>query len=230
MTDRRRRTPIAPLLASVLMLGVIGRAVLALPAEGDGLADAMRAGAKASGITNVVTAVLLDFRGYDTLLEIAVLMLATVAVLSLREDPAALSRRLAGGAGPVLGALSRALAPLMLLVAGHLVWIGSSGPGGAFQGGAVLGAAGILLLLSGYARPAWAGQRVVRWVLAIGLLVFIAVALYPLAVGGTLLQYPAESRKDLILLIEVLLTLSIGASLASLFLASASSAEGGERR
>ncbi|MDO8847755.1 MAG: MnhB domain-containing protein [Coriobacteriia bacterium] len=230
MTDRRRHTPIAPLLASILMLGVIGRAVLALPADGDGLAEAMRTGAKASGITNVVTAVLLDFRGYDTLLEIAVLMLATVAVLSLREDPAALSRRLAGRAGPVLGALSRALAPLMLLVAGHLVWIGSSGPGGAFQGGAVLGAAGILLLLSGYARPAWAGQRMVRWVLAIGLLVFIAVALYPLTVGGTLLQYPAESRKGLILLIEVLLTLSIGASLASLFLASASSAESGERR
>ena len=83
-------------------------------------------------------------------------------------------------------------------------------------------------MLSGYAQPAWAGQRVVRWVLTIGLLVFVGVALYPLLVGGMLLQYPVESRKSLILLIEVLLTLSIGASLVSLFLASASSAEGGE--
>ena len=229
MSEKRTRPPVIPLLVSLLVLGVVGRAVLALPAVGDGLSGPMRDGAKASGIKNVVTAVLLDFRGYDTLLEIAVLMLATVAVLSLRQDPAALSRRLVGRAGPVLGALSRTLAPIMLVVAGHLVWVGSSEPGGAFQGGAVLGAAGILLVLSGYAQPAWAGQRVVRWILTIGLLVFVGVALYPMLSGGTLLQYPAESRKGLILLIEVLLTLSIGASLVSLFLASASPAEDGER-
>jgi multisubunit Na+/H+ antiporter MnhB subunit len=230
MTDKRNRPTVLPLLVSLLVLGVLVRAVLALPAAADGLAGPMRAGAKASGIKNVVTAVLLDFRGYDTLLEIAVLMLATVAVFSLREDPAALSRRIAGQAGPVLGALSRTLAPIMLVVSGHLVWVGSSEPGGAFQGGAVLGAAGILLVLSGYARPAWAGQRVVRWVLTIGLLVFIGVALYPMVIGGTLLEYPAEIRKDLMLLIEILLTLSIGASLVSLFLASASATVGGERR
>ncbi len=230
MSEHRHRTRLLPLTAAMLMLGVIGRAILALPTTGDGLAVPMRAGAEASGIPNVITAVLLDFRGYDTLLEIAVLMLATVAVLSLREDPAALSRRIAGGAGPVLGTLTRALAPIMLLVAGHLVLVGSSGPGGAFQGGAVLGAAGILLMLSGYARPAWASRRAVRWVLAVGLIVFIGVALYPLLSGGTLLQYPPENRKDLILLVEALLTLSIGASLVSLFLASASSTEGGGRR
>jgi multisubunit Na+/H+ antiporter MnhB subunit len=118
----------------------------------------------------------------------------------------------------------------MILVAGHLVWVGSSEPGGAFQGGAVLGAAGILLVLSGYAQPAWAGQRIVRWVLTVGLLAFIGVALYPMLGGGSLLQYPAESRKSLILFIEVLLTLSIGASIVSLFLASASATAGGEGR
>jgi multisubunit Na+/H+ antiporter MnhB subunit len=218
-----------PLLLSGAVLAVVGRAVLALPPTAVGLADEMRAGAKASGIKNVVTAVLLDFRGYDTLLEIAVLMLATVAVLSLREDPGALSRRIAGRAGPVLGALTRVLAPFMILVSGHLVWVGSAEPGGAFQGGAVLGAAGILLVLSGYAQPAWAGQRVVRWVLTVGLLSFIGVALYPMLGGGALLQYPEESRKSLILFIEVLLTLSIGASILSLFLASASATAGGER-
>jgi multisubunit Na+/H+ antiporter MnhB subunit len=229
MGDRRRFPALLPLLASGGVLAFVGRAVLALPPAANGLAVEMRDGAKASGIKNVVTAVLLDFRGYDTLLEIAVLMLATVAVLSLREDPAALSRRIAGRAGPVLGALTRTLAPLMIIVAGHLVWVGSSEPGGAFQGGAVLGAAGILLVLSGYAQPAWAGQRIVRWVLTVGLLAFIGVALYPMFGGGSLLQYPAESRKSLILFIEILLTLSIGASILSLFLASASATAGGER-
>lgn len=230
MSENRRRIPFMPLLLSAAVLAVVTRAVLALPSTADGLATEMRSAAGASGIKNVVTAVLLDFRGYDTLLEIAVLMLATVAVLSLREDPGALFRRIAGRAGPVLGALSRTFAPLMILVAGHLVWVGSSEPGGAFQGGAVLGAAGILLVLSGYAQPAWAGQRVVRWVLTIGLIAFIGVAIYPMLAGGSLLQYPAESRKTLILFIEVLLTLSIGASIVSLFLASASATAGGEHR
>ena len=229
MRDPGRRIGILPILVSLGMLAIVARAVLALPPTAVGLAEEMQTGAKSTGIKNVVTAVLLDFRGYDTLLEIAVLMLATVAVLSLREDPAALSRRIAGRAGPVLGALSRALAPIMIIVAGHLVWVGSSEPGGAFQGGAVLGAAGILLVLSGYAQPAWAGQQVVRWVLAVGLLSFIGVALYPMLAGGALLQYPDESRKSLILLIEILLTLSIGANILSLFMASASADTGGER-
>lgn len=229
MRDSDRQLPIIPLLASAGVLAVLTRAVLTLPPTAVGLAREMRSGAEATHIKNVVTAVLLDFRGFDTLLEIAVLMLATVAVLSLREDPAALSRRIAGRAGLVLGALSRALAPLMVIVAGYLVWVGSTEPGGAFQGGAVLGAAGILLVLSGYARPAWAGQRIVRWILTIGLLAFIGVALYPMLAGGALLQYPDESRKSLILFIEVLLTFSIGASILSLFLASASATTGGER-
>lgn len=229
MRDPGWRLPVMPLLVSAAILAVLTRAVLALPDTAVGLAREMRSGAEAIHIKNVVTAVLLDFRGYDTLLEIAVLMLATVAVLSLREDPAALSRRIAGRAGPVLGALSRALAPIMVVVAGYLVWVGSSEPGGAFQGGAVLGAAGILLVLSGYAQPAWAGQRIVRWILTVGLLAFIGVALYPILTGGALLQYPDDSRKALILFIEVLLTLSIGASLLSLFLASASATASGER-
>ena len=228
--SRRARTAAVAAAVSLASLVVVGRAVLALPAEATGLAPAMFAGAKASGIKNVITAVLLDFRGYDTLLEIAVLMLATVSVLALRADPDALSRRIEGQAGPVLGTLTRLLAPVMIVVAGHLVWIGSSEPGGAFQGGAVLGAAGILLALSGYARPQWGRQRGVRWVLAIGLLAFIGMALYPLLIGSSLLEYPEQSRKLMILGLEVLLTLSIGASITSLFLSSASPVERGEER
>jgi multisubunit Na+/H+ antiporter MnhB subunit len=38
-----------------------------------------------SGVDHPVTAVLLNFRSYDTLLEIAVLLLAVVVALALRE-------------------------------------------------------------------------------------------------------------------------------------------------
>ena len=230
MPERRTiRFGIGAIVAGSLF-ALVARAIVALPPVADGLSAAMTEGAAQAGISNVVTAVLLDFRGYDTLLEIAVLMLATVAVLAVREDAHAPRRRIEDRAGPVLGTLTAALMPLMLLVAGHLFWVGSSEPGGAFQAGAVLGSAVILMALAGYARPDWADSSAMRVILAAGLLAFVAVAIGVMIPGGFLLEYPAASRKPLILAIEALLTLSIGASIGSLFLASASGASRGSKR
>jgi multisubunit Na+/H+ antiporter MnhB subunit len=208
---------------------VIARALVTLSGPGEGLSREVSETASSVGISNQVTAVLLDFRGYDTLLEIGVLMLATVTVLSLRESPRVLHRPISDPASPVLGALTKILVPLSIVVAAHLTWIGSSQPGGAFQAGAVLGAAGILLALSGFARPQWASRRTMRVILAVGLLTFLAIAVLAIAVGGNLLEYPDGTRKQLILVTESWLTLSIGASLAILFLSSASADQGGDR-
>lgn len=230
MRERLRQFKGLPALVAAGIFAVIVRAVVSLPSQTEGLSVQVAGAADKSGISNVVTAVLLDFRGYDTLLEIAVLMLATVAVLSLREDPRALYRQISDRATPVLASLTGLLVPLALVVAVHLVWIGSTQPGGAFQGGAVIGAAGILLALSGHARPQWVGAGAMRGVLAVGFLTFLAIALLSITSGGALLEYPAESRKTLILIIEALLTLSIGASLTILFLSSASGNSGGGKR
>ena len=230
MPNRRAIRFAVGAVVSAALFALIARAIIALPPVAEGLSVAMTDGAAQAGIKNVVTAVLLDFRGYDTLLEIAVLMLATVAVLAVRENPHAPRRRIEDRAGPVLDTLTIALMPLMLLVAGHLFWVGSSEPGGAFQAGAVLGSAVILMALSGYARPGWADTSAMRIILAVGLLAFVAVAIGVMVPGGFLLEYPAASRKSLILVIEALLTLSIGASIGSLFLASASGATKGSKR
>jgi multisubunit Na+/H+ antiporter MnhB subunit len=226
MRDRTVIARVAGVAASVALFVLLARAITALPERAGGLAPEMRAGSGMIAIKNVVTAVLLDFRGYDTLLEIAVLMLATVAVLAVREGPRERAARIEERAAPMLNTLTMGLLPLMLLVAGHLVWVGSSAPGGAFQAGAILGSAAIMLALSGYARPDWVGAGAMRGVLTVGLLAFIAVAVGSIVAGGSLLEYPDEHRKSLILLIEVLLTLSIGASIGSLFLASASGVAG----
>ena len=230
MRESFRQLRVLPALVAAGIFAVIVRAVVSLPPRTEGLSVQVAEAADKSGISNVVTAVLLDFRGYDTLLEIAVLMLATVAVLSLREGPRALYRQISDRATPVLASLTGLLVPLALVVAVHLVWIGSTQPGGAFQGGAVLGAVGILLALSGYVRPQWVGAGTMRALLAVGFLTFLAIALLSITAGGTLLEYPEESRKTLILIIESLLTLSIGASLAILFLSSASGNSGGGKR
>jgi multisubunit Na+/H+ antiporter MnhB subunit len=204
------------LLAGGLALA-LGWAMLSLPEFALRLPDEVAANLDQSGVAHPVTAVLLNFRGYDTLLEVAVLLLALLGVLALSRQ--------AGGrapvpAHPVLQTLARLLAPLMLLVAGYLLWVGAHAPGGAFQAGAVLAAAGVLLRLAGL-LPAWAQpNRLLRAGLALGLAVFVAVAAAAL-LEGSLLQYPPALAGALILLIEAGLTLSIGLVLASLYLASA---------
>ncbi|EXI66276.1 MAG TPA: Na(+)/H(+) antiporter subunit B [Candidatus Accumulibacter phosphatis] len=168
-----------------------------------------------SGVEHPVTAVLLNFRGYDTLLEVAVLLLALLGMLAgERPRPAAPDR---APTDPVLPGLTRFLVPLMGLTAVYLLWAGAHRPGGAFQAAAVLAAAAVLLHLTDL-LPAWTSLRLrLRTGLAGGLLVFITVAAWLLG-EGRLLQYPVAHAGSLILFIEVALTISLGLILAGLFL------------
>ena len=214
--------------AAAICLGfgaLLVRAVVAIPEEHPGLAPVVADRLAESGVTNAVTAVLLNFRGYDTLLEIAVLVLATIGVLAVAGSHPSVWAPVAEEADPVLSALARLLAPVMVLVSGYLLWAGEAAPGGAFQAGAVLGAAGVLLALSGYARPAWVSRFALRVVIAIGFIVFLGIAVGAMLTGGALLEYPPDYAKVLMLVVETWLTVSIGAILVSLFIASASPIE-----
>jgi multisubunit Na+/H+ antiporter MnhB subunit len=210
----------------LVITALMGWAVYGLPREAAGLADAVQEQIAVSGASNPVTSVLLNFRAYDTLLEIGVLLLAIVGVWSLAHadtgetsnpEPKTQNQKLA--AVPLQqSALVNLLAPVMLVTAGYLLWIGATAPGGAFQAGAVLGGAGVLLLLS---RPRWAAMRDRWWLrlgLALGLAVFLAVGLLMLWPGRRLLEYPVDWAGALILLIETAATISIGLTLALLFL------------
>ncbi len=205
---------LAVTLLAALFAATLIAAMLDLPPAAVDLPAAVAARMAESGVAHPVTAVLLNFRGYDTLLEIGVLLLALVVVLAVaaRDEAAAVPP-----ADPVLQALARIAAPLMLLAAVYLLWAGAHRPGGAFQAGAVLAAAAVLLHLAGL-LPGWAvpGTRL-RWGLAAGFLAFLAVAAALLATGA-LLQYPPAWAGALILLVEATLTVSLGLILAGLFL------------
>ncbi len=167
-----------------------------------------------SGVSHPVTAVLLNYRGYDTLLEIAVLLLALLAIFAVAGTSAALPAR---PAHPVARNLARVAAPLAIVVAVYLLWAGAFRPGGAFQAGAVLAAAAVLLhlagLLNGWGPPVFR----LRLGLAAGFAVFLTVAAV-LTLRGGLLEYPPAAAGELILLIEAGLTFSLGLILAGLFL------------
>jgi multisubunit Na+/H+ antiporter MnhB subunit len=186
-----------------------------LPPVANGLAPLVHERVGASGVANPVTAVLLNFRGYDTLLEIAVLLLALVGASALRI--AGQEDALVPGPGTVLYSFARMLVPVMLVVAGYFLWAGATAPGGAFQAAAVLAGAGLLAVLAGVARFPDLDDR--RWRAAIvsGFGLFLFVAGVSLLLEGRLLQYPHAQSGMLILLIEAGLAVSLGLMLFAFF-------------
>lgn len=211
-------------LVIVLLAGLwvfLARGVLDIPLDQVGVAQRIQEKLAVSGVMNPVTAVLLNFRGYDTLLEIAVLVLAMIGILALQRDQALAPVRVAKSADPVLALMIRLVVPFMFLIAGYLLWAGEKAPGGAFQAGSVLGAAGVLMALSGHVRPAWLSSAVIKASIAAGFVVFIIAAILPMLFGKNLLEYPEGYAKTLIIVIETWLTLSIGVMLVNMFLSSA---------
>lgn len=199
---------------------VLAVLIVSLPSDGAGLGPLVEQTLAASGVSNPVTAVLLNFRGYDTLLEVVVLLAAVIGVWSLTPD------RFWGGipglrqhARPdgVLAYFGRLLPAVGFLVGVHLLWAGTDAPGGAFQAGTVLAAVWLLAAMAGLADvPAVSSMRL-RLLLVLGPAFFLLVGGLG-AVAGVFLGYPATAATATILTIEVLLAISIAAMLSLLVL------------
>ncbi len=201
------------LLLMIVGIG-LGHAVLSLPQQTFELQVMVADNMEMSGVSNPVTAVLLNFRGYDTFLEMVVLLLALLGVWSL--DRKTLQREAWGGS--VLESFARILVPILILVAGYLLWVGAYAPGGAFQAGSVIGAAGVLLLLAGWRPYPHLTALPLRFSLVAGAATLLVVSIYTLMNEGQALKYPELQAGPLILIIEIAATLSIGVTLTALFL------------
>jgi multisubunit Na+/H+ antiporter MnhB subunit len=234
--------PTSRLLAALVLAGALGGtlayAVLTRTVPAPDLATLATEALPASGVAHPITAVLLQYRSFDTLLEIAVLLAAALVAIARRgdvrrdrahqddalhptEDASATANPPATAAlairTPLLAALTLALHPILVLLAVYLLWAGSTRPGGAFQAGAVLAALGVLRRVSGVMPgDAW----LARWrqpALLAGLATFLALATLMLPMGRALLAWPEGWAGGLILAIEAVLTVSIAVSLVGLF-------------
>ena len=210
--------PWAVIWANAAFCGLItlglAAAFLGAPQAGPGfdplVADAM----PQSGVEHPVTGVLLNFRAYDTLMEVVVLLAAVIAVWQIE-------RGMSDAPAPVMGEVwqgfARLALPAIVVVGTYLLWVGAEAPGGAFQGGAVLAAVGLLLLLTRAYVPRPAHRGIARGAFVLGTGAFAAVALLVAGGGRVAFEYPPEHAKSLILLIEGLVTISIAITLAALF-------------
>lgn len=220
-----------------------------LPAFGDPTSPAsthlsprfIEKGAAETGAANMVTAVLADYRGYDTLGEAAVIFTAGLGCLVILASGGA--RRdlpVAGMSHPfgsiILDAATRALVPVVLLFAVYVLIHGHYSPGGGFQGGVLFGSGLIMMrLVWGPAEPSPRRDSDVpafglslrgSLILAcVGILAYVGIGLAAMAFGGAFLDYgtlplggePAEVRGLATLGIEAAVFLTVAGTVSILF-------------
>jgi multisubunit Na+/H+ antiporter MnhB subunit len=205
-------------LAGTALAVMLGLVVVMLPLPAPTLAPNAAAALDSTGLGNPVTAVLLAYRALDTLLEKVVLVLALVGVWSLAPDG------LWGGAPDVRPAsvpepflfLAQALPPFGVLIGIYMFWVGADAPGGTFQGGTVLAAMWLLVMLAGLRPAPETRRRALRIILVCGPALFLAIGFLGFVIADGFLAYPEGLAKPLIIGIEAALTLSIAATLGLL--------------
>jgi len=141
------------------------------------------------GAANLVTAIIVTYRGLDTLGEVTVLFL-TAAIVGLvlshetRSIPASMHKR--PGPGELLITGSRLLAPLILLFGSYIFINGHLTPGGGFQGGAILASATLLMLLT---RPVkHFSHRLITRLESVSGLVFVMIGILGIVMAGGFLD------------------------------------------
>lgn len=174
-----------------------------------------------TGSANIVTAVLLGYRGIDTLGELAILFAAATAGGLILGGWQSQRRNHAEEAGFILTRATDLLFPLLIVVGLYIVMHGHLTPGGGFQGGVILATAFFLPLL---ARPSrQLGHVTLSLVEAFAGSAFIIIGLLGLYDSGAFLsplldkgQFGELLSAGSLPLLYLAVGLKVGAELASL--------------
>lgn len=156
-----------------------------------------------TAVPNMVTAVLADYRGFDTLFETAVIFTAGVAIVLMlrrrgKEDndlPPEVPEPTKAPKDIIIRSIVRLLIPFMQLFALYVVMHGHHSPGGGFQGGVILGASFILLAISHDLKTGLdrMSERTNRLLGAVGVLIYAGIGAVCLMLGSNFLDYSSLS-------------------------------------
>ena len=149
-------------------------------------------GLKQTGAVNLVTSVVVNYRGLDTLGEITVLFIAAVGLgtilFAAGTTPTHVSRKVEPEARPaslILRTGTRLLFPFILVFGIYVFLHGHLTPGGGFQGGAIIASAFLLVYLA-FPRQRTARQSF-QVIESLGGLTFVGIGLIGLIVSGSFL-------------------------------------------
>eukprot|EP01046_Picozoa_sp_COSAG06_P015846 COSAG06_NODE_1029_length_11018_cov_1.851923_4_plen_251_part_00 len=197
---------IAGILVSILAVFLL-TVVPDLPAFGDAYSPAndrvskyyIENAYKHGHVPNFVTAVLADYRGFDTMFETCVVFIAGVAIMGIlfglkkTNDPS--QKNLVPTTHPsvIIRTASRFIVPLVQLFSLYVVAHGHHSPGGGFQGGVMLGASLILLALAFNLKESlkFLSAKAIIRVAVLGVITYAGIGIICMFYGADFLDYSA---------------------------------------
>ncbi len=155
-----------------------------------------------TSVPNLVTSVLADYRGYDTMFETVVIFCAGITVLIVlrfthgEKDKSTKPRPSRQDGDIILQTAARLLVPVMQLFALYVIAHGHHSPGGGFQGGVILGASFILLAISYDLKAVFKRfkKNSVLVLCSTGVLIYVGIGFTCLLLGRNFLAYAAWAR------------------------------------
>jgi multicomponent Na+:H+ antiporter subunit B len=139
-------------------------------------------GIEETGAANIVTSVVVGYRGFDTLGEVTILFIAAIGLGSVLTAGVRGEKRKTQPASLVLYTGCRLLFPLILVFGTYIFIHGHLTPGGGFQGGAII-ASGFLLIYLG-CRERRISRIASNLAESLGGLTFVIIGLLGLVFGG----------------------------------------------
>lgn len=153
-------------------------------------------GEEEGGAKNIITGVILNYRGYDTAGEVTVIFSALCAVVALLDREKRKRSRSGVDASGVRSSIIvrtvvRFMVPVIVFFAIYTILHGEGSPGGGFQGGAVIGASIIVFtlafgLLESTDRVSFRGRIPLESVAMLG---FLCMGFLGIAFGTDFLTY-----------------------------------------
>jgi len=190
------------LLLSVLELGLV---VAIMPTPIIHVPEWVQSQLSNMGVRSHVTALLLNYRGYDTLLAMVILLVAQLGVWIVYRttNPSPKSN------SPLVQPLPRWMLPLLILTLTFVLWASINTPDSGFiQLGAVLASLGALVKFIPFLPPKPIARFPLRLLLGSGLLIFFGIAVMFETIYFP--QYPLEWMVELMLVIAISLMIVIG--------------------
>ncbi len=152
---------------------------------------------KQTKVPNLVTAVLADYRAFDTMFETCVVFIAVLGIFMLlkkeEDETTDGEEKLTKEDNLIIRVASRFMVPFIQLFGLYVVAHGHYSPGGGFQGGVILGASLILLAMAydmDYVQRLLSMKNMIV-LAAVGVLIFAGWGLIPVILGHNFLDYSA---------------------------------------
>jgi multicomponent Na+:H+ antiporter subunit B len=190
-------------------------------------------------VPNQVTAILADYRGYDTMFETVVVLIAGLSIFTILG--CGVERESQEGVAPpfrinilmprdlIVRLTSKILVPVIQLFALYVVAHGHHSPGGGFQGGVILAASFIMMELTSELQPIATrlSGKATLVMGVIGVSIYGGWGLICLLQGGHFLDYawaarllpddPAMARSHGMLIVEIGVALTVSSIMLLIF-------------